>query len=83
MVPTGPAQSSKVLKNEKIRPVEVPKLAVGPEKGLILGQCGPEKFIWPAHWLWCTYYWYHQIISDNCTCKLTEHCSNKIVSYHG
>jgi len=56
MVSTGPAQSSKVLKNEKIRPVEVPKLAFGPEKGLILGQCGPEKFIWPAHWLWCTYY---------------------------
>ena len=28
--------------------VEVLKLALGPEKVMIFGQCGPEKLIWPA-----------------------------------
>jgi len=34
---------------KKFSPVEVQKLAIGPEKGLIFGKCGPEKLIWPAH----------------------------------
>jgi len=28
--------------------VEVLKLALGPEKVSIFGQCGPEKLVWPA-----------------------------------
>jgi len=28
---------------------KVMKLAVGSEKILIFGQCGPEKLIWPGH----------------------------------
>jgi len=34
-----------VLKDEN----KVMKLAVGSEKILIFGQCGPEKLIWPGH----------------------------------
>jgi len=50
-VPTGPAKSRKVPKNEKLnfRPAEVLKLDTGPEKVLIFGQHGPEKLIWPAY----------------------------------
>jgi len=35
MVPTDPAKSWKIMK--KFSPVEVQKLAIGPEKGLIFG----------------------------------------------
>jgi len=43
--PTGPEKSWKI---KKFRPVKVLKLAIGPEKVLIFGQCDPEKLIWPA-----------------------------------
>jgi len=33
---------------KKFRPVEALKLAVGLEKVLIFGHCGPEKFIWSS-----------------------------------
>jgi len=38
--------------------VLVLKLAIRPEKVLIFRQCCPKKFIWPAHWLRCTYCYY-------------------------
>ena len=49
----GSHGSCKVLKNpenekKSFRPLEVLKLAVGPEKILIFGQCGPEQLIWSA-----------------------------------
>jgi len=46
-LPRGNRQS---LKNEKpdFSPVEVLKLAFGPEKVLSFGYCGPEKLNWPA-----------------------------------
>jgi len=33
---------------KKILPVEVLKLAIGPEEVLIFGQSGPEKLTWPT-----------------------------------
>jgi len=38
------------LTNEenKLQARKVLELAIGPEKVLIFGQCGPKKLIWPA-----------------------------------
>jgi len=41
---------------KKSWPVEVLKLAIGPGKVLIFGQYGPEKLLYPAYLLQCTYY---------------------------
>ena len=54
--PKGSHGSCSPEKWKKIRPVEVFKLAIGPEKVLVICQCGPEKLMWPAYLLWCTYY---------------------------